>query len=81
MVSLPRLFTNKTDYFTDECAYAALVYHINIILSKALSCLMHETLGSKDSWRILMLAEKKKLLLLKVKEHWENMHSHQIKET
>lgn len=49
MVSLPRIFTNKTDYFTDERAYAALVYHINIILSKALSCLMHETLGSKDS--------------------------------
>lgn len=49
MVSLPRIFTNKTNYFTDECAYAVLVYHINIILSKALSCLMHEMLDSKDS--------------------------------
>lgn len=35
MVSLPRIFTNKANYFTDECASAALVYYINVILSQS----------------------------------------------
>jgi len=35
MVSLPRIFTNETNYFTDECASAVLVYYISIILSQS----------------------------------------------
>lgn len=36
---------------------------------------MHETPNSEDSQLVLTLAAKH-LLLLKVKEHEENMHSH-----